>query len=95
MAAYVIVQLEITDPEGFAEYREKVGPQIEKHGGRYIVRGAEVENLEGEWDPGRLVILEFPTREDAQRFYEAEEYQPLLALRKRTANTILSIVEGV
>ncbi|MCH7906852.1 MAG: DUF1330 domain-containing protein [Chloroflexi bacterium] len=48
MAAYVIVQLEITDPEGFAEYREKVGPQIEKHGGRYIVRGAEVENLEGE-----------------------------------------------
>ncbi|MCH8818597.1 MAG: DUF1330 domain-containing protein [Chloroflexi bacterium] len=95
MAAYVIVQLEITDPEGFAEYREKVGPQIEKHGGRYIVRGAEVENLEGEWDPGRLVILEFPTREDAQRFYEAEEYQPLLALRKRTANTVLSIVEGV
>ena len=95
MAAYVIVQLEITDPEGFAEYREKVGPQIEKHGGRYIVRGAEVENLEGEWDPGRLVILEFPTLEDAQRFYEAEEYQPLLALRKRTANTVLSIVEGV
>ena len=95
MTAYVIVQLEITDPEGFAEYREKVGPQIEKHGGRYIVRGAEVENLEGEWDPGRLVILEFPTREDAQRFYEAEEYQPLLALRKRTANTVLSIVEGV
>ena len=95
MSAYVIVQLEITDPEGFAEYREKVGPQIEKHGGRYIVRGAEVENLEGEWDPGRLVILEFPTREDAQRFYEADEYQPLLALRKRTANTVLSIVEGV
>ncbi|MCH8818111.1 MAG: DUF1330 domain-containing protein [Chloroflexi bacterium] len=95
MTAYVIVQLEITDPEGFAEYREKVGPQIEKHGGRYIVRGAEVENLEGEWDPGRLVILEFPTREDAQRFYEADEYQPLLALRKRTANTVLSIVEGV
>lgn len=95
MAAYVIVQLEITDPEGFAEYREKVGPQIEKRGGRYIVRGAEVENLEGEWDPGRLVILEFPTREDAQRFYEADEYQPLLALRERTANTVLSIVEGV
>ncbi|MCH8235487.1 MAG: DUF1330 domain-containing protein [Chloroflexi bacterium] len=95
MPAYMIVQIEVTDPEGFAEYREKVGPQIAKHGGRYIVRGAEVENLEGEWDPGRLVIFEFPTVDDIHRFYDAEEYQPLIALRKRTANTILSIVEGV
>ena len=95
MSVYLIVQLEITDPEGFAEYREQVSPQIAKHGGRYVVRGAEVENLEGEWDPGRLVILEFPTREDADRFYNAEEYQPLLALRERTANSIVTIVEGV
>jgi len=95
MAVYVIVQLEITDPEGFTEYREKVSPQIAKNGGRYVVRGAEVENLEGGWDPGRLVILEFPTREDADPFYNAEEYQPLLALRERTANTILSMVEAV
>ena len=95
MAAYMIVQIEVTDPEGFAEYREKVAPQIAKHGGRYIVRGAEVENLEGEWDPGRLAIFEFPTVDDIHRFYDAEEYQPLLALRMRTANTVLSIVEGV
>jgi uncharacterized protein (DUF1330 family) len=95
MAVYVIVQLEITDPEGFAEYREKGSPQITKHGGRYIVRGAEVENLEGDWDPGRLVILEFPTREYADNFYNAEEYQPLLALRERTANSIVTIVDGI
>ena len=48
MAVYVIVQLKITGPEEFAEYREKVSPQIAKHGGRYVVRGAEVENLEGD-----------------------------------------------
>lgn len=95
MTAYMIVQLEITDPEGFAEYREKVSPMIAAYGGRYIVRGAAVENLEGEWDPGRLVIFEFPALEDIHRFYNAEEYQPLLALRERTANTILSVVEGV
>jgi uncharacterized protein (DUF1330 family) len=95
MAVYVIVQLEITDPEGFAEYREQVSSQIAKNGGRSIVRGAQVENLEGSWDPGLLVILEFPTREDADRFYNAEEYQPLLALREHTANSILSIVQGV
>jgi uncharacterized protein (DUF1330 family) len=95
MAVYLIVQLEITDPEGFAEYREQVSSQIAKNGGRYIVRGAEVENLEGSWNPGRLVILEFPTREDADRFYTAEEYQPLLDLRERTANSIVTIVDGV
>ena len=94
MAAYMIVQLEVTDPEGFAEYRERVSPMIASYGGRYIVRGAEVENLEGEWDPGRLIVLEFPTLEDAQRFYNAEEYQPLLALRERTANSILTVVDG-
>ncbi|MBT4072073.1 MAG: DUF1330 domain-containing protein [Chloroflexi bacterium] len=95
MSAYMIVQLEVTDPDGFAEYREKVGPQIAKHGGKYLVRGAEVENLEGDWNPGRLVVFEFPSIDDIRRWYEADEYQPLLALRERTANTTLSIVEGV
>ncbi len=95
MSAYMIVQIEVTDPEGFAEYREKVGPQIAKHGGKYIVRGAEGENLEGEWDPGRLVIFEFPSTDNIRAWYNAEEYQPLLELRERTANTILSIVDGV
>ncbi|MBT4514254.1 MAG: DUF1330 domain-containing protein [Chloroflexi bacterium] len=95
MSAYMIVQVEVTDPDGFAEYREKVGPQIAKHGGKYLVRGAEVENLEGDWNPGRLVVFEFPSIDDIRRWYEADEYQPLLALRERTANTTLSIVEGV
>ena len=95
MSAYMIVQVEVTDPDGFAEYREKVGPQIANHGGKYLVRGAEVENLEGDWNPGRLVVFEFPSIDDIRRWYEADEYQPLLALRERTANTTLSIVEGV
>ncbi len=95
MSAYMIVQVKVTDPEGFAEYREKVGPQIAKHGGKYIVRGADVENVEGKWDPGRLVIFEFPSTDNIRAWYSAEEYQPLLELRERSANTILSIVEGV
>lgn len=94
MSAYMIVQLDITDQEVFNEYIALVAPQIQNHGGRYIVRGAPIENLEGEWDPGRLIIFEFPSLGDIHRFYESEEYQPLIGIRKRSANSILTVVDG-
>lgn len=95
MAAYLIAQIEVLDPAGFEEYRSQVPALFKKHGARLLVRGGEVETIEGEWDPGRLLVWEFPSKEDITRLFESEEYAPLHALRKRSANTIVSIVKGV
>lgn len=77
MAGYLIANIDVTDPAKFEEYREKVVPVIEKFGGRYLVRGSDVRRLEGNLPLHRLVVLEFPTLETAQRFYDSAEYQPL------------------
>jgi uncharacterized protein (DUF1330 family) len=94
MAAYFIVDLEITDAAGFEEYRQLVPATIEKYGGRYLVRGGRVETLEGEWQPKRVVVLEFPTVEQAKRWYDSQEYRAPKALRFRTARSKMILVEG-
>ena len=94
MAAYFIVDLEVTDAAGFEEYRKLVPATIETYGGRYLVRGGQVESLEGEWQPKRVVVLEFPSLEQAKRWYDSEEYRAPKALRFRTARTKLLLVEG-
>jgi len=95
MAAYVIATLEITDPQGFEEYRNMVPPTIEQYGGKYIVRGGKMEKLEGDWEPKRLVIIEFDNLEQAKQWWACEEYRDAKALRQRTAKTDLIIVEGM
>ena len=95
MAAYVFVNVEITDPAGFAEYRKLVPATIAAFGGRYLARGGATEVLEGEWIPKRLVILEFPDVASIKTWYHSREYQQLLQLRKRAATADLVIVEGV
>ena len=95
MAAYVLAQVEITDPESFARYRQMVAPTIEQFGGRYIVRGGNVETLEGEFNPGRLVIIQFDSAERAKAWWDSEEYAEAKALRQACAKTNLSVVEGV
>ena len=94
MKAYLVVDLKIHDFESFREYVEKVPAFIEKHGGRYIVRGAEGVAMEGDWRPERLVILEFPDRENAKAFLADPDYQDLLALRLRTTTGNLVLVDG-
>ncbi len=69
MAAYLIVNLDIHDPEKFGAYRERVAPLVEKRGGRYLVRGGELHPIEGDFGLKRLVILEFPSMEAARGFY--------------------------
>ena len=59
MSAYIIVEIEITDPMGYEEYKKLAGPTVEQHGGKYIVRGGACEMLEGDWNPKRIVILQF------------------------------------
>jgi uncharacterized protein (DUF1330 family) len=95
MPAYFIVDLEVTDPAGFDEYRKLVPATIEKYGGRYLVRGGRTETLEGNWQPKRVVVLEFPSVEQARRWYNSEEYRDPKALRFKTAKANLILVEGV
>ena len=72
MPAYIVAELTITDPEGFEEYRQGVPATVERYGGRYIVRGGQLEALEGDWQPRRLTILEFPTAEQARAWWSSE-----------------------
>jgi len=95
MAAYFIAELDIHDPQGIEAYRKGVPATIAKHGGRYLVRGGTASKLEGHWEPKRLVILEFPSMEQATRWYHSEDYRELKALRLKTANTNLVLIEGV
>lgn len=94
MPAYVIADVSVTDPAGFEEYRKHVPATLEKYGGRYVVRGGRHEKLEGSWQPSRLVILEFPSMEQAKRWYECEEYRDPKALRMKSAKTNAVLVEG-
>lgn len=95
MAAYIIAHLQITDPERFERYREAVPPIVERYGGRYLIRGAAAESLEGEWTVPRLVVLEFADRDAAERFYRSPEYQEILPIRLGATTGTAAIVDGV
>lgn len=95
MAAYMIVDLDITDPEGFREYQQRVGATIEQFGGKYLVRGGTHETLEGDWPLHRLVILEFESMEQVRRWYDSVEYAAISHIRHQTAHTQMILVQGV
>ena len=94
MAAYVIGEIEVTDPATYEDYRKQVLAVVQKYGGKFVVRGGKVEPLEGGWSPKRLVMLEFPSMEQAQKWYRSSEYAPLIALRQRASRGKLVLVEG-
>ena len=94
MAAYVIGEIEVTDPVLYEEYRKQVPAVVARYGGRFIVRGGRVEPLEGGWSPKRFVALEFPSMEQALKWYRSEEYAPLIRLRQKASRGKLIVVEG-
>ena len=94
MAAYLIADLDITDPVVFEEYRQQVAPLVAKYGGKYVVRGGAIETVEGDWSPKRLVILEFENMERLKAWYEGDDYRPVMAMRLRSAHSNVVIVEG-
>jgi uncharacterized protein (DUF1330 family) len=94
MAAYVMGEIEVTEPATYEEYRKQVMAVVTKYGGRFIVRGGKVETLEGGWAPKRFVALEFPSMEQARKFYGSAEYVPLIALRQKASRGKLILVEG-
>ncbi len=95
MPVYLVADIDIKDTAGFEEYRKLVPATIQKYGGRHLVRGGKFEKLEGEWQPKRLAIVEFPSLEQAKRWYNSEEYRGPKELRFKTAKTNLILVEGV
>ena len=95
MAAYVIADVTVTDPATMEAYRKLVPATLAKYGGRFLVRGGAHQAVEGDWKPNRLVILEFPTMEQARRWYDSEEYREPKALRLKAGRTHLVMVEGV
>jgi uncharacterized protein (DUF1330 family) len=95
MPAYVIAEVEVTDPVAFGEYVKVIPATVAAHGGTYVARGSAVEVLEGDWAPKRLVILKFDSIAQAKAWYESPEYRPLLEIRKRTAKSKILIVEGL
>jgi uncharacterized protein (DUF1330 family) len=94
MPAYVIGEIEVTDTAAYDDYRKQVPATVEKYGGRFVVRGGRSEALEGGWSPKRLVVLEFPSMEQALKWYRSPEYAPLIALRQRGSRGELVAVEG-
>ena len=94
MTAYLLVDLEIFDKEGYSKYPPQVWPLIEKHGGTLTHRMTAFEAMEGEWEPGRMVIIEFPDKDAARRFLEDPEYVPVKEIRMRTANSLMVLGEA-
>jgi uncharacterized protein (DUF1330 family) len=95
MSAYVLVHVDVTHPVEYEEYKKISGTSIAAHGGRFLVRGGRTQVLEGNWQPKRLVIVEFPSVEQARTWWESPEYAPAKAKRQATANSELVIIEGV
>ena len=95
MPAYVIVDLTVTDLPTMEEYRKRVPATLAAYGGRFLVRGGAHETVEGDWKPNRLVILEFPTMDQAKRWYDSEEYREPKAMRLRAGRGNMVMVDGV
>lgn len=94
MPAFAIFDIEVTDPERYEEYKKLAPPAIAAYGGKYLVRGGELDVLEGDWNPSRIVVLEFPSAERARAWIDSPEYREARALRHATASTRAILVEG-
>jgi uncharacterized protein (DUF1330 family) len=92
---YIIVDIDIFDPVGFAEYRKAVVPLVQKYGGQYIAADDRVEPLEGDWNPKRIVMIEFPSLENAKGWLNCEEYSEPCKIRQRTAKTRMILVKSL
>ncbi|MDN3655227.1 DUF1330 domain-containing protein [Ferruginibacter paludis] len=95
MAAYVIVEVTITDPAAYEEYKKLTPAAIAAYDGRFVVRGGQTASLEGDWNPERIVVLEFPSVERAKEWWSSGIYTTAKAIRQRAATTKMIIVEGV
>jgi len=94
VAVYVIIEIKVRDRDAYREYVGKVRPVVEKHEGRYLCRGGAVTPVSGNWDPERIVLIEFPSKEAVQKCFSSEEYGKIAPLRERSTTGRAIIVEG-
>lgn len=94
MSAYIIVEVEVHNAQEYEDYKKLTPASLQPFGGKFIVRGGEAALLEGEGEPKRIVVLEFPTKAAATAWWSSEGYAPAKALRQRTATTRMILVEG-
>ncbi len=95
MAAYLVVDIEVTDPAKFEEYKKLAPAAIAKFGGRYLIRGGAYETVEGDWKPQRVTVVEFESMEKAKAFYDSPQYQLAVKAREGAANMKMLLVQGV
>lgn len=95
MTAYVIVDIEVTDAEGYNEYKKLAPPAVALYGGKYIARGGRTEVLEGERTPNRLVILQFESVEQAKAWLNSSEYSEARSMRHKYARSNMVVIEGI
>ncbi|RAS09403.1 DUF1330 domain-containing protein [Cupriavidus alkaliphilus] len=95
MAAYLIADVDVTDPALFEEYKREVPATEARYGGKYLGRGGRAKVLEGDWQPHRLVIVEFPDMDSLMAWYDSPEYGRLKAIRERCATTRIIALEGI
>jgi uncharacterized protein (DUF1330 family) len=94
MAAYVIVEVSIQDPVEYEEYKKLTPAAVATYDGKFLARGGETVSLEGDWNPERIVVLEFPTVERAKEWWGSKIYTTAKEIRQRAAKTKMIIVEG-
>lgn len=94
MSAYIIVEVKVHDAQLYEQYKGRVQATLDPYGGRFLVRGGRTELLEGDWNPPRLVVLEFPSTADARAWWSSEEYAEPKSLRQRSAVTQMILAEG-
>jgi uncharacterized protein (DUF1330 family) len=94
MPAYIIADVQVTDPIAYDDYRPLAAASLARFGGSFIVRGGKVDLLEGEPQPERIVVIEFPDTETARRWYQSEEYQTALKIRRAASRGRVLLVEG-
>lgn len=95
MPAYVIVDIEVTDSQGYESYKQAAPAAVARFGGKYLARGGRTEVLEGEWRPKRIVLLAFESVERARQWLDSAEYAPARELRHATAHSNMIVVEGL
>jgi uncharacterized protein (DUF1330 family) len=95
MPAFVVVDIDVKDPALYERYKQLAPVSIAAHGGKYIARGGKVDILEGDWNPRRLVILQFPDAAQARRWWESADYAEARRLRQQCADASMIIVEGL
>ena len=94
MAAYVIVEVTIHDPVAYENYKKLTPAAVAAYDGKFVVRGGQAEALEGEWQPERIVVLEFPTVERAKEWWSSEMYTKAKVIRQSAATTKMLVVQG-